>query len=47
MSDLEALVLDKQDLYNIDMEFKREIVELFENSKQELENLAQAKDQAT
>lgn len=40
-------MLDKQDLYNIDMEFKREIVELFENSKEEVNRLAQAKEQAT
>ena len=29
------------------MEFKREVVELFENSKAELDRLGQAKDQAT
>lgn len=39
LSNVELLVLEKQDLYKIDMEFKNEIYLLFDQSKESLREL--------
>lgn len=46
LSDMTALVLDKQDLYNIDMEFKKEIFMLFKRSKVLVRRLAHSASRA-
>ena len=46
LSDISAIVLDKQDLYNIDMEFKKEIFMLFKRSKSLVRRLAHSASRA-
>lgn len=46
LSDLELLVLEKDDLYALDLEFKLEILELFERSLTRNEKLLAFKNQA-